>query len=126
MRVNEVLTRVDEDELFDIRCKSWNFCIRGTKWEITHSDTFMDNHFYEEERNSLISESATFKRKCESLEKANQTLLSFYNEDSKKIYDLQNLNNKLVKSNKAANRDFFILAAAYVATLMLMIYLFIR
>lgn len=66
------------------------------------------------------------KRKCESLEKANQTLLSFYNEDSKKIYDLQALNNKLVKSNKAANRDFFILAAAYVATRMLMIYLFIR
>lgn len=33
---------------------------------------------------------------------------------------------KLVKSCKKANRDFFILAAAYVATLMLMIYLFIR
>lgn len=45
MRVNELLARVDEDELFDIRCKSWNFCIQGTKWEITHSDTFMDNHF---------------------------------------------------------------------------------
>ena len=40
--------------------------------------------------------------------------------------DLQKLNKKLVKSNKTANRDFFILAAAYVATLMLMIYLFIR
>ncbi len=25
--------------------KSYNFCIQGTKWEITHSDTFMDNHF---------------------------------------------------------------------------------
>lgn len=37
MRINEVLTRVDEDELIDIRCKSWNFCIQGTKWEITHS-----------------------------------------------------------------------------------------
>lgn len=36
MRINEVLTRVDEDELIDIRCKSWNFCIQGTKWEITH------------------------------------------------------------------------------------------
>lgn len=45
MRINEVLTRVDEDELIDIRCKSWNFCIQGTKWEITHSDTFMDNHY---------------------------------------------------------------------------------
>ena len=43
--LNEMLTRVDEDELFDIRCKSWNFCIQETKWEITHSDTFMDNHF---------------------------------------------------------------------------------
>lgn len=31
-----------------------------------------------------------------------------------------------LKSCKKANRDFFILAAAYVATLMLMIYLFIR
>lgn len=45
MRINEVLTRVDEDELIDIRCKSWNFCIQGTKLEITHSETFMDNHF---------------------------------------------------------------------------------
>lgn len=45
MRINEVLTRVDEDELVDIRCKSWNFFIQGTKWEITHSETFMDNHF---------------------------------------------------------------------------------
>lgn len=45
MRINEVLTRVDEDELIDIRCKSWNFCIQGTKREITHSETFMDNHF---------------------------------------------------------------------------------
>ena len=36
------------------------------------------------------------------------------------------MSDKVVKSNKAANRDFFILAAAYVATLVLMIYLFIR
>lgn len=45
MRVNEILDRVDEDELIDIRCKSWTFRVQGTKWEITHSDTFMDNHF---------------------------------------------------------------------------------
>lgn len=60
------------------------------------------------------------------MKKASQTVLSIYNEDLKKMDDLQKLNNKLVKSNKTANRDFFILAAAYVATLMLMIYLFIR
>lgn len=47
-------------------------------------------------------------------------------EDCGKMDDLQKLNNKLVKSCKKANRDFFILAAAYAATLMLMIYLFIR
>ena len=81
---------------------------------------------YEKERNSLISESATLKRKCESLEKANATVLNFYREDCGKMDDLHKLNNNLVKSNKAANRDFFILAAAYVATLALMIYLFIR
>ena len=81
---------------------------------------------YEEERNSLISESATLKRKCESYVNANKTILCIYHEDSKKMDDLQKFNNKLVKSNKAANRDFFILAAAYVATLALMIYLFIR
>lgn len=39
---------------------------------------------------------------------------------------LQELNSELVESCKKADRDFFILAAAYVATLMLMIYLFIR
>lgn len=74
----------------------------------------------------LKYDNALLRSSNDSFKKANQTLLSIYNEDSKKIYDLQNLNNKLVKSNKAANRDFFILAAAYVATLMLMIYLFIR
>ena len=44
MRINEVLARVDEDELVDIRCKSWNFFIQGTKWEIIHGDGFMDSH----------------------------------------------------------------------------------
>nr|DAF66991.1 MAG TPA: proteasome-activating nucleotidase [Caudoviricetes sp.] len=71
-------------------------------------------------------EIAILKRKCESYEEGSQTVWSIYNEDLKKMKDLHELNNKLVKSNKAANRDFFILAAAYVATLMLMIYLFIR
>ena len=73
----------------------------------------------EEVCQDLKRENNILKRKCESYFKANQ-------EDSKKMADLQKLNNKLVKSNKAANRDFFILAAAYVATLALMIYLFIR
>lgn len=80
----------------------------------------------EEVCQDLKKENNTLKRKCESYEKASQTVLSIYNEDLKKMDDLQKLNKKLVKSNKTANRDFFILAAAYVATLMLMIYLFIR
>lgn len=40
--------------------------------------------------------------------------------------ELHETNLKLSKSLKTANIDFFILAAAYAATLMLMIYLFIR
>ena len=44
--------------------------------------------------------------------KANATVLNFYREDCGKMDDLQKLNNKLVKSCKKANRDFFILAAA--------------
>lgn len=47
-------------------------------------------------------------------------------EYEEKIEYLHKFNRKLVRSNKMANRDFFILAAAYVATLALMIYLFIR
>lgn len=87
----------------------------------------------EEEYSYLKEEFADLKAEYEDLEdkfisceKANQTMLCIYDEDSKKMDDLQKLNNKLVKSCKKANRDFFILAAAYVATLMLMIYLFIR
>lgn len=80
----------------------------------------------EEVCQDLKKENNTLKRKCESYEKASQTGLSIYNEDLKKMDDLQKLNKKLVKSNKTANRDFFILAVAYSATLMLMIYLFIR
>lgn len=82
--------------------------------------------FLKEEYGDLKAECEDLEDKCESYKKASQTVLSIYNEDLKKMEDLQKLNNKLVKSNKAANRDFFILAAAYVATLVLMIYLFIR
>lgn len=80
----------------------------------------------EEVCQDLKKENNTLKRKCESYVTANKTILCIYHEDSKKMDDLQKFNSELVKSNKAANRDFFILAAAYVATLMLMIYLFIR
>lgn len=82
--------------------------------------------YLKEELEDLKAEYEDLEDKCKSYEKANQTVLSIYNEDLKKMEDLQKLNNKLVKSNKAANRDFFILAVAYVATLVLMIYLFIR
>lgn len=44
MRVNELLTRVDEDELIDIRCKSRVFYVQGTKGEIIHSDKYINNH----------------------------------------------------------------------------------
>lgn len=82
--------------------------------------------YLKEELEDLKAENEDLEDRCESYEKANKTILCIYHEDSKKMEDLQKLNNKLVKSNKAANRDFFILAAAYVATLALMIYLFIR
>ena len=82
--------------------------------------------FLKEEYGDLKAECEDLEDKCESYKKASQTVLSIYNEDLKKMEDLQKLNKKLVKSNKTANRDFFILAAAYVATLVLMIYLFIR
>lgn len=80
----------------------------------------------EEVCQDLKKENNTLKRKCESYEKASQTVLSIYNENLETTKALQELNNQLVKAVKKANRDFFILAAAYVATLMLMIYLFIR
>lgn len=44
MRVNEVLARVHEDELVDIRCKSQMFYVQGAKGEIIHSDKYMNNH----------------------------------------------------------------------------------
>lgn len=85
-----------------------------------------ENEELETRHERFKKEIAILKRKCKSYEKASQTVLSIYNEDLKKMEDLQKLNKKLVKSNKTANRDFFILAGAYAVTLMLMIYLFIR
>lgn len=82
--------------------------------------------FLKEDYEDLKAYYEDLKDRCKSYEKANKNILSIYNEDLKKIDDLQELNNKLVKNNKAANRDFFILAVAYASTLMLMIYLFIR
>lgn len=82
--------------------------------------------YLKEEFEDLKAYYEDLKDRCKSYEKANKTILCIYDEDSKKMEELQKLNNKLVKNNKAANRDFFILATAYAVTLMLMIYLFIR
>jgi CHASE3 domain sensor protein len=79
--------------------------------------------YLKEEFEDLKAENEDLEDRCESYKKANQTVLSIYNENLKNMDDLQKLNNQLVKSNKAANRDFFILVAVYAATLMLMIYL---
>lgn len=81
--------------------------------------------YLKEEYEDLMAECEDLEDKCESYKEASQNVLSNYNEDLKKMDDLQKLNKKLVKSNKTANRDFFILATAYAVTLMLMIYLFI-
>lgn len=82
--------------------------------------------YLKEELEDLKAEYEDLEDRCKSYEKANKTILCIYHEDSKKMEDLQKFNNKLVKSNKTANRDFFILAVAYASTLMLMIYLFVR
>lgn len=82
--------------------------------------------YLKEEFEDLKVECEDLEDKCESYKEANQNVFSIYNENLKKMDDLQKLNNRLVKSNKAANRDFFILAIAYFATLSLMLYLFIR
>ena len=84
------------------------------------------NHCLEEELEDLKVECEDLEDRCESYKKANQSVLSIYNENLETTKALQELNNKLIKSCKKANRDFFILAVAYAATLMLMIYLFIR
>lgn len=85
-----------------------------------------EKHCLEEELEDLKVECEDLEDRCESYKISSQIVLSNYNEDLKKMDDMQKLNKKLVKSNKTANRDFFILAIAYAATLMLMIYLFIR
>ena len=82
--------------------------------------------FLKEEFEDLKAENEDLEDKCESYKEANQNVFSIYNENLKKMDDLQKLNNRLVKSNKEANRVFFIFVAFYAATLMLMIYLFIR
>ena len=64
--------------------------------------------------------------KYNKLEEEYTYLKEEYEELEEVCDDLQKLNKKLVRNNKTANRDFFILATAYAATLMLMIYLFIR
>lgn len=85
-----------------------------------------EKHCLEEELEDLKVECEDLEDRCESYKEASQNVLSNYNEDLETTKALQELNSKLVKNCKKANRDFFILAAAYVATLMLMIYLFIR
>lgn len=80
----------------------------------------------EEVCQDLKKENNTLKREKTTLMKANAAVLNLYREDCGKMDDIQKLNSKLVKNCKKANRDFFVLAAAYVATLVLMIYLFIR
>ena len=82
--------------------------------------------FLKEEYGELEEVCQELKKDKKTLMKANATVLNFYREDCGKMDDIQKLNSKLVKNCKKANRDFFILAAAYVATLVLMIYLFIR
>lgn len=82
--------------------------------------------YLKEEFKDLKAENEDLEDRCESYKKANKTLSHICNENLNKMYDMQKLNSKLVRNNKTANRDFFILAVAYSATLMLMIYLFIR
>ena len=82
--------------------------------------------FLKEEFEDLKAENEDLEDKCESYKEANKTLSHICNENLNKMYDMQKLNSKLVRNNKTVNRDFFILAVAYAATLMLMIYLFIR
>ena len=85
-----------------------------------------EKHCLEEELEDLKAEYEDLEDRCESYKEASQNVLSNYNEDLETMKGLQELNSELVESCKKADRDFFILAAAYVATLMLMIYLFIR
>lgn len=95
-------------------------------WEGKYNKLEEEYSYLKEEYEELEEVCQELKKDKKTLMKANATVLNFYREDCGKMDDLQKLNNKLVKSCKKANRDFFILAAAYVATLVLMIYLFIR
>lgn len=84
-----------------------------------------EKHCLEEELEDLKVENEDLEDKYKSYKETGQTILNIYNENLKKIDDMQKLNSKLVKNNKASNRDFSILAVAYAITLMIMIYLFI-
>lgn len=95
-------------------------------WEGKYNKLEEEYSYLKEEYGELEEVCQELKKDKKTLMKANATVLNFYREDCGKMDDLQKLNNKLIKNCKKANRDFFILAAAYVATLMLMIYLFIR
>lgn len=81
--------------------------------------------FLKEEFEDLKAENEDLEDKCKSYKKANKKLSHICNENLNKLYDMQKLNSKIVRNNKMANRDFFILAVAYASTLMLIIYLFV-
>lgn len=110
--MNTISMELHQEQITELQC------------QIEESES--KNHCLKEELEDLKAEYEDLEDKCESYKKANQSVLSIYNENLETMKALQELNNQLVKSCKKANRDFFILAAAYVATLMLMIYLFIR
>lgn len=103
-----------------------SFLRNEKNWEAEYNKLEEEYSFLKEEYGELEEVCQELKKDKKTLMKANATVLNFYREDCGKMDDLQKLNNKLVKSCKKVNRDFFILAAAYVATLALMIYLFIR
>lgn len=84
------------------------------------------NHCLEEELEDLKAEYEDLEDKCKSYEKASQTVLSIYNENLETTKALQELNNKLIKNCKKANRDFFIIAAFLAATLVMMLGMLIR
>lgn len=81
-----------------------------------------EKHCLEEELEDLKIENEDLKDAYKSYKETGQTVLNVYNENLKKMNDMQKLNSKLVRSNKESNRDFFILAVAYAITLMTMIY----
>lgn len=84
-----------------------------------------EKHCLEEELEDLKAECEDLEDMCKIYKETDKTVLNIYNDNLKKLDDMQKLNSKLVKNNKASNRDFFILATAYAITLMIMIYLFI-